>query len=154
MKHARYFAVLLPLVLIACAGVQMATPQEDQLGKRFDAPPPDKSALYLFREGMMGAMVPLGVVVQTPGGALDVALASDTWVRIEGNAGPLEIRCAKDQSAGQRLDIRPGEVRYVEVSYRIAFGGNDCGVLEVSQLDGQRAVARGKRAVAGVSPRQ
>jgi hypothetical protein len=102
---------------------------------------------------MMGAMVPLGVVVQTPSGALDVALASDTWVRIEGDPGPLEIRCANDQNAGQRLDIRPGEVRYIEVSYRIAFGGSDCGVLEVSQLDGQRAVARGKRAVAGVSPR-
>jgi hypothetical protein len=153
MGSRRLFAVLLPFVLIACAEVQMATPQEDQLGKRFDPPPSDKGAVYLFRQGLLGAVVPVRVVVQAPGGALDVALAPDTWVRIEGEPGPLEIRCANDQNAGQRVDVRPGEVRYVEVAYRITFGGSDCGVVEASPLAGQRAVASGKRAVAGVTAR-
>ena len=154
MKPFRLATILLPLVLLgACANVQMATPQEDQLGKRFAQPPPDKAALYLYREGMLGAMVPVAVTVQTQTGGLDVALSPDTWVRLEGDPGPLEVRCAKDQNIGQRIDVAPGETRYVEVSYRMSFLDAGCGVHEVTPLEGQRGVARGKRAVAGSAPR-
>lgn len=149
----RSLALCLLMLTSACASVQMATPAEDRLGKSFAPPPPDKGALYLYREGLMGALVPLDVVVQTPGGGLDVTLAPDTWVRLEGDPGPLEIRCAKDQNVGQRLDVRPGETRYVEVAYRMALWGTTCGVHEVSQQEGQAAVAKGRRAVAGSGAR-
>jgi hypothetical protein len=152
MNSRRLIAVLLPLALVACAEVQMATPSEDQFGKRFEPPPSEKGVLYLFREGMLGAMTTVDVTVQMPTAGVDVALASDTWVRLEGDPGPIEVRCTREQNAGQRLDVRSGETRYVEVSYRLAFWGASCGVLEVSPLDGQRGVARGKRTVAGGRP--
>lgn len=148
--------LVLPLLLLAgaCASVPMASPQEDQLGKRFEPPPPDKAAIYLYREGIMGALVPVDVTVQAAhgsggGGGLDVSLVPDTWVRIQGEPGPIEVRCARDQAPGQRLDMRPGETRYVEVSYKLALWGTTCAVQEVSELTGQRGVAGGRRAVAG-----
>ena len=153
MKPRLLFAVLLPLALIACAEVQMAPPGEDQFGKRFEPPPAGKGAVYIFREGMLGAMTTVDVTVQTPSGPLDVALAADTWVRLEGDPGPLEVRCSKEQNVGQRLDVRPGEMRSVEASYRVALTGATCGVREVPQLEGQRGVARGKRAVVGAGGR-
>ena len=145
-------ALILPLLLAAgaCADVRMATPQEDQLGKRFEPPPQDKAAIYLYREGILGALAPVTVQVAVPSGGLDVSLAYDTWVRLEGDPGPLEVRCAGDQQ-GMRLDIRPGETRYIEVSYRMAFklSGGGCAVAEVSPQQGQRGVANGRRAIAG-----
>jgi len=144
-----YLALPVLLLMGACATVPMATSQEDQLGKRFEPPPPDKAAIYLYREGIMGALVPVDVAVQAQGGGLDVSLAPDTWVRIQGEPGPIEVRCAKDQSVGQRFDMRPGETRYVEVSYKMTLWGSACAVQEVSELTGQRGVAGGKRAIAG-----
>jgi hypothetical protein len=143
-------AFVLPFALLAtaCADVQMASPQEDQLGKRFEPPPSDKGALYLYRSGLLGALKPVGVAVSTNGGGLNVALAPDTWVRLEGEPGPIEVRCLDDQT-GQRFDVGPGETRYVEVSYRIGLMSGGCGVAEVSSNQGQRGVAGGKRAIAG-----
>lgn len=149
-KLAPKIALVLSLALgaTACADVQMATPQEDQIGKRFEPPPPDKGAVYLYRQGLLGALAPVNVVVASNGGGLNVALGPDTWVRLEGDPGPLEVRCV-DDPAGQRIDVAPGETRYVEVSYRIGLMKAGCGVGEVSQLQGQRGVANGRRAIAG-----
>ena len=145
----------LPLLLTiagtlgACAGVPMATPQENAIGKRFEPPPADKGAIYLYREGLLGAAVPVNVTV---GGGVNIALGPDTWVRLEGDPGPLEVRCAGDSGAGRRVDVAPGETRYVEVAYRIGLITPGCSVAEVSPNQGQSAVSRGKRAVASGTP--
>jgi hypothetical protein len=85
MKPLRLAALVLPLALVAaCTSVPMATPQEDQLGKQFREPPPDKAALYLYRTGLLGALAPVNVQVATPGGGLDLALNRDYWARLDG----------------------------------------------------------------------
>ena len=146
------FPFLLLLAAGACAAVPMATPQEDSLGKRFEAPPQDKGALYIYREGLMGALAPVNVTIGSGAGSdLNLALAPDTWVRLEGDPGPLEVRCSGDSAAGRRIEVAPGETRYVEVAYRIGLLSSGCGIAEVSPDRGQAAVSRGKRAVAGAN---
>ena len=147
-RHALAISLLAAFsgTLGACANVPLATPEEDTLGKRFAPPPSGKGALYLYREGMLGAAAPVNVTI---GGGLNVALAPDTWVRLDGDAGPLEVRCAGDSTVGRRVDVAPGETRYVEVAYRIGLMAPGCSVAEVSADMGQAAVSRGKRAVAG-----
>ena len=83
---------------------------------------------------------------------VNIALAPDTWVRLEGDPGPLEVRCAGDSGAGRRIDVAAGETRYVEVAYRMGLISPGCSVAEVSPNQGQMAVSRGTRAVAGGTP--
>lgn len=145
----------LPLLLTlagalgACAAVPLATPQENAIGKRFDAPPAGKGALYVYREGLLGAAAPVNVTV---GGGLNIALGPDTWVRLEGDPGPLEVRCVGDSGTGRRVDVASGETRYVEVAYRMGLISPGCSVAEVSPNQGQLAVSHGTRAVAGGNP--
>ena len=154
VSTARHILTL-PLLLIlagtlgACAAVPLATPQENAMGKRFEPPPADKGALYVYRQGLLGAAAPVNVTV---GGGLNIALGPDTWVRLEGDPGPLEVRCAGDSSAVRRIDVAAGETRYVEVAYRIRLMSPGCSVAEVSPGQGQSAVSHGTRAVAGGAP--
>lgn len=150
-RHTLLLSLL--LALGACADVPMATPREDAIGKRFEPPPSTRGALYVYRDGLLGAAKPVNVTIGNGGGgALNVALGADTWVRLEGDPGPLDVRCADDTGAGRRVDVAPGETRYVEVAYKIGLLASGCDIAEVSPNKGQSAVSRGKRAVAGVNP--
>lgn len=54
----RYIAGLTGLLLFmltgGCASVPMSTPEQDATAKQFKAPPPDKSALYVYRNSNLG----------------------------------------------------------------------------------------------------
>jgi hypothetical protein len=139
----RNLAVLaLTLAAGACATVPMAGPQADQEGKRFDPPAHGAGAVYVYRPGWMALAKTVDVGVA---GGYHAKLASNTYFRLEGPPGPIDIVCKTDNTADRQIDIAPGEIRYVEVAMNAGMLGPRCSVEEVSPQQGQAAVLRSKR---------
>lgn len=134
--------VTLMLALAACATVPMATPQADQEGKRFDPPAQGAGAVYIYRPGWMAFARSVDVGIA---GGYHAALASNTYLRLEGPPGPLDVVCKTDNTAERRIDIAAGETRYVEVAMSGGLWGPRCSINEVSPGQGQAAVLRSKR---------
>ena len=137
----------LPLSLMilagACAGSPSAPPQADQQAKQFDPPAPAKGALYVYRSGLMGAMRPLDVSLA--GGAA-AQLGYNTFIRIEGPPGPIDIACkVGDNSTSNQIQIQDGQTRFVEVSMRAGLWTPSCDVAEVPPTQGQTAVRSSRR---------
>lgn len=129
----------------ACAQVPMADQQADQEGRRFDPPAPDKGALYIYRSGLMGLARPIDVAIA---GGASAQLASDTYVRLEGPPGPIEIDCRiGDNTGGNQIQIADGQVRFVEVSMKVGVLLPGCEVNEVSPGQGQAAVQNSRRVI-------
>jgi len=135
--------LLLPALLLAgCAGGPPAPPQADQEAKRFDAPPPGKGALYVYRPGFMG--LAQAIDVTTVG--TTVRLGSRTYVRLEAPPGPVEVDCKVGEKNGTgQLQIADGQIRYVEVSMTIGWWTPGCEVAEVPPDEGRAAVLLARR---------
>ncbi|SEP08229.1 hypothetical protein SAMN02990966_03875 [Rhodospirillales bacterium URHD0017] len=137
----------LPLSLMilvgACAGSPSAPPQADQQAKQFDPPAPAKGALYVYRSGLMGAMRPLDVSLAGGAGA---QLGYNTFIRIEGPPGPIDIACkVGDNTTNNQIQIQDGQTRFVEVSMRAGLWTPSCDVAEVPPTQGQTAVRSSRR---------
>ncbi|HYD04852.1 MAG TPA: hypothetical protein VEC60_03960 [Reyranella sp.] len=133
------------LLLPGCAQVPMADPQADQAAKGFPPPAPGNGALYVYRAGYMG--IARAIDVQVVGGRT-AQLASNTYMRLEGPPGPIEVDCrVGDKTGAGRLEIVEGRTRYVEVSMKIGALLPGCEVAEVAPDQGQAAVRGGKRIV-------
>lgn len=137
----------LPLLLLvalgACASVPMGSPQEDQEAKRFDQPAPDKGALYVYRTGWMASARAIDVAIV---GGAKAELATNTYLRLEGPAGPIEIDCKiGDKTNAGQVQISDGQTRYVEVSIKVGLWTPGCEVAEVSPDQGRAAVLASRR---------
>ncbi len=120
------------LALGACAQVPLADPRADQEGKLFDPPAQEKGALYIYRTGLLGIARPIDVAIA---GGASAQLASNTYLRLEGPAGPVEVQCrVGDKTGGSQVEIRAGPDPFRR--------GLDEG-------DGAAAGLRGRRGVAG-----
>jgi hypothetical protein len=130
------------LALAACATVPLAPPQADQEGKRFDPPGPGAGVIYVYRTGWMASA--RTVEVGVPNG-FHATLALNTYFRLEGPPGPVEIDCKADNTASNQVNIADGEIRYVEVAMNAGLLGPQCSVQETPPQQGQAAVMRAKR---------
>ena len=139
-------ALLAAVLLIAgCAQVPMADPQADQMGRAFPPPEPGKGALYVYRSGIMGVARPIDVAIV---GGATAQLATNTYLRLEGPPGPIEIDCrVGDKTGGGQVQIDEGRIRYVEVSMTVGLMLPGCQVAEVPPEQGQRAVRASRRVV-------
>jgi hypothetical protein len=136
-------ASLLLLLATACASVPLADPQQDAQAKRFAEPAQDNGALYVYRSGLMGFARPVGVSIA---GGVNAELAPDTYLRLEGPPGPVELSCkVGGHRGGQQIEIVAGRTRYVEVSMTMGAWEPGCQVAEVSPDRGQAAVLSAKR---------
>lgn len=139
-------AILAALLLLAgCASVPLESAQEDAKGKQFTPPPADRGALYVYRQGLMGAPVTIPVTIAS---LPETPLAPDTWVWLEGAPAAIDVRCTgTDGGAALTANVGPGETRFVEVAFRPGLMGSRCAVKEVAEAEGRAAVLAGKRAV-------
>lgn len=134
---------LLLVALGACASVPMGSPQEDQEAKRFDQPAPDKGALYVYRSGWMASARAIDVAIV---GGSTAELATNTYLRLEGPPGPIEINCRiGDKTNAGQVQIVDGQIRYVEVSIKVGWWTPGCEVAEVSPDQGWAAVLASRR---------
>jgi hypothetical protein len=131
------------LLLSACASVPISSVTEDASAKRFDLPPPDKSALYIFRQGVFNAAFTITVSI---GQRTIGPLASDTFFRLEMAPGDYEIRCTAQNTAAVPVRLAPNGTSFVEIAARIGVGGTQCATSEVSPTVGHSAILRGRRA--------
>lgn len=131
------------LVLAGCAQVPMADPQADQMAKAFPQPAPGKGALYVYRTGYMGIARPIDVQVV---GGRTAQLANNTYLRLEGPPGPIEVDCkVGDRTGAGQVVIDEGRTRFVEVSMTVLSVLPGCAVAEVAPDQGQVAVRGSKR---------
>ena len=133
------------LVLVgACAGSPSAPSQADQQAKRFDQPSPDRSALYVYRSGLFGMMRPLDVSLA---GGASAQLGYNTFIRVEGPPGQIDIACkVGDSTANGQVQVQGGQTRFVEVSMNSKWGWTPgCEVAEVPPDEGQAAVRSARR---------
>ncbi len=148
MNHNQILRIgrTLPLLMLAaaCANVPLADSQQDAEAKRFVQPGQDSGALYVYRSGLMGVARPIDVSIA---GGVNAELASNTYLRLEGPPGPVDLSCRiGDQQGGQQVTIDAGRTRYVEVSMKVGMLMPGCEIREVSPDQGQAAV-RGSRRV-------
>ncbi len=135
----------LPLLLAAaaCANVPLADSRQDAEAKRFEQPARDNGALYVYRSGYMGLARPIDVSLA---GGVTAQLASNTFVRLEGPPGPVELSCRiGDQQGGQQITIGSGQTRYVEVSMKVGLMMPGCVMTEVSPDQGQSSIRNARR---------
>ena len=135
--------IAVALLLPGCAQVPMANPQADQAAKAFVPPEPGRGALYVYRSGVMGFALPIDVTIV---GGRTAQLGYNTYVRLEGPPGPIEVDCKVGDNTGARqLEISEGRTRYVEVSMKATLLLPGCEVSEVSPDQGQAAVRSSRR---------
>lgn len=131
------------LLLGACAGSPSATPQADQEAKRFDRPAPGKGALYVYRSGLLGMARPIDVSLV---GGSSAELGYNTFIRVEGPPGPVEIACkVGDKTATGLIQVDNGQTRFVEVTMTAGWLTPGCEVAEVPADRGQVAVRSSRR---------
>ncbi|MBV8413002.1 MAG: hypothetical protein JOY64_35645 [Alphaproteobacteria bacterium] len=139
-------AALSPLLLAAAAcGASPTAPQQaDQEAKQFAQPAPDKGALYVYRSpGFFGAAQALDIGIA---GGASAALAPNTYIRIEGPPGPVEVDCkVRDKSGSAQVQVGDGQTRFVEVWMTMGWWTPGCEVAEVSPDQGRVAVLSGRR---------
>jgi hypothetical protein len=133
------------LLVSACAQAPMADPQADQAAKAFPPPEPGRGALYVYRTGLMGLARPIDVQVV---GGRTAQLVSNSYLRLEGPPGPIEVDCkVGDKTGAHQLEIVEGRTRYVEASMKIGVLLPGCELAEVPPEQGQAAVRGSKRVV-------
>jgi hypothetical protein len=143
MPVIRKALIVAALLVAGCAQVPMADPQADQMAKAFPQPQPGKGALYVYRSGVMGVARAIDVAIV---GGATAQLATDTYLRLEGPPGPVEVACkVGDKTGGGQVQIDEGRTRYVEVSMKVGLMLPGCEVAEVSPQQGQAAVLRSRR---------
>jgi hypothetical protein len=141
--RGRNLALLSLLVVGACAGSPSAPPQADEQAKRFDQPPPDRGAVYVYRSGILGMARPIDVALA---GGASAQLGYNTFIRVERPPGPVEIGCKVGDNAGNRqIQMQDGQTRFVEVSMTVGLLTPGCEVAEVSPDQGQAAVRSARR---------
>ena len=141
----RALSLSLFLGLGACASGQMASLQDDQEAKQFAPPAPDRGALYIYRHEMMGFVKP--IEVRVAGGSTGT-LPINTYMRLEGPPGPIEVDCkVGDKQGALQVDIADGRTRFVEVSMTTGLWAPGCQMAEVPPDQGQAAVRASRRVV-------
>ena len=133
----------LPLLLAGCGASPSAPQQADLEAKQFPVPAPDKGALYVYRSGWYGGAVALDVGLV---GGATAQLAPNTYIRIEGPPGPVEVDCKVGSKTGAgQVQIPDGQTRFVEVSMTMGWWTPGCEVAEVPTDRGRVAVLSGRR---------
>ena len=137
-------SISLMLLLAACAGSPTAPPQADREAKSFDQPSSDRGALYVYRSGLFGMMRPLDVSLA---GGASAQLGYNTFIRVEGPPGQIDIACkVGDSTANGQVQIQGGQTRFVEVSMNSKWGWTPgCEVAEVPPDQGQTAILSSRR---------
>jgi hypothetical protein len=142
-KVRRVLALSLLLLAAACTSGQMASPQDDQQAKQFEPPAPDKGALYIFRHELMGFARPIDVAVA---GGASARLPINTYLRLEGPPGPVEVNCkVGDRQGAAQVEIGDGRTRFVEVSMTTSMWAPGCQVAEVPPDQGRAAIRASRR---------
>ena len=111
-------------------------------GKRFQPPPPNMAAIYVYRESTWGSTVAfrIGVDERTVG-----SIVVDTWLRVTVAPGQHDVICESENTASVPVTMAAGEVRFVRTTWRMGWHVAQCVLDEVPAVQGRRGARRQSR---------
>ena len=134
----------LATALGGCASVSMGEPAQDAARKQFTAPPPDKAAIYVYRNEMIGTAVKMDVSID---GQPIGQTVPKTYLYAEVSPGRHTITSSAENTDTVEVNLRPGALAYIwqEIKMGLLSARNQLHV--VSEPEGQRGVRESKLAV-------
>ncbi|HEC20102.1 MAG TPA: DUF2846 domain-containing protein [Gammaproteobacteria bacterium] len=132
-------------LLSGCASVPMATKADDAMAKQFKVSP-DKARIYVYRNEMLGAAIPMVVALD---GKVMGKTAAKTYFVFEVNPGPHEIMSQGEKDKVLTVNAEAGKNYYVwqEVKMGAFMAGSKLQLVD--EATGQAGVKECKLAVAG-----
>ncbi|MCJ0973993.1 DUF2846 domain-containing protein [Pseudomonas sp. PS1] len=126
-------------VMTGCASVPMESPEKDQALKTFAAPAQDQAGLYIFRDSMLGAA--LKKTVKIDGEVIGETAANTYFYRLI-TPGPHTLATESEFSDNLlELNAVAGKNHYVRQSIKMGLFVGGAKLTEVSESEGQKAVA-------------
>ena len=137
-----FFTAMLTMTLVGCATVNMGDAKQDTALKTFSIPP-DKSAVYIYRNEGFGAAVKMDVELD---GKLIGQTAAKTYLYKEVSPGKHTFTSKAENDASVEVDAKPGTLLYIwqEVKMGILFARTKLHIM--SDADGKKGVLETKLA--------
>ena len=129
---------LLLLGAVACATVELASPEEDQAAKKFISPD-GQAVVYLTRKYRFeGSAVLYPIIVD---GEVAGALAPGTYRVLNLDAGPHQIVAVfRSITASKAIEVEAGNTYFFEVKVLTGWASHRMEINRLSEKEGRQAV--------------
>jgi hypothetical protein len=139
-KLALMATYALLLLLSACASVPMASMDKDAKAKEF-TPPPDKGAIYIYRNENLGGVMPVTVSIN------DKTLgqtAAYTYFHLNVPPGSYSLKSHAENVSELTVMVEPGRNYFVWQEMKIGMWSARTQLQEVDESTGRAAIASTK----------
>ncbi|WP_296055706.1 DUF2846 domain-containing protein [uncultured Amphritea sp.] len=131
---------LITLLVTGCASVPMEALVKDTESKQF-VPDPDKASLYIYRNEILGAAIPMSVFIN---GKNLGQTASKTYFHLSLIPGQYDIDSTAENNCSLSLSVEPNENYFVWQEIKMGMWMARCALHEVSQQEGRDGVTESK----------
>jgi len=139
-KVVMLFASLFIVLLSGCASVPMASLDMDAKAKNF-TPLPHKAAIFIYRNEVFGAAIPLALSVN---GQILGQTAAKTYYRLNVKPGRYTITSMAENVSEMDLHVKAGRSYYVWQEVKMGMWAAGSHLQEVDESTGQKGVAESK----------
>lgn len=134
-------------VLMGCASVPMGSVEDDAKAKTF-VPPPDKAALYIYRNETFGAAVPMNLSIN---GRNIGQSAAKTYFQFHLVPGQYSVESTAENVAELKLLMEPGKNYFVWQEVKMGMWMARSQLHQVDETTGRMGVLESKLASARLS---
>mgnify|MGYP006269277921 CR=1 FL=1 len=110
----RIFLIIFLVILAGCDATQLASPASDRKAKEFEAPAPNRTAIYVYREDPQAMIWDIRIsFVGNSKTDLSLQLPNRTFIRFESEPGLADIACHTAALRDRHtLNLAAGQVLY------------------------------------------
>lgn len=141
------FAAIMMLGLAGCASVPMASNDQDAAAKQFK-PPADMASLYIYRNEVFGAAIPMTVSVN---GKTLGQTAANTYFHLTVSPGKYTIQSLTENVSDLSIDASAGKNYFVWQEVKMGMWAARSHLQEVDETKGREAVKECKLITSAVS---
>ncbi|UTW03616.1 DUF2846 domain-containing protein [Amphritea atlantica] len=131
---------LIALLVTGCASVPMEALVKDTESKQF-VPAPDKASLYIYRNEVLGAAIPMSVFIN---GKNLGQTASKTYFHLSLIPGQYDIDSIAENNCSLSLSVEPNQNYFVWQEIKMGMWMARCALHEVGQQEGREGVTESK----------
>ena len=148
MKKLTALVLTLMLTLLSgCASVPMASLEQDTQAKDF-SPIPNKAALYIYRNEMFGAAIPMSVSVN---GRVLGQTAARTYFRLNLPPGRYSVESHAENVSALQLNTEPGKNYFVWQEVKMGMWMARSQLQQTDETVGRAGVMESKLIAAGIA---
>lgn len=138
----RYAAIGFCLSLVTgCASMPLASSQDDDQAKKFQAPP-ERALIYLYRNEIFGAAIPMSVSFD---GQMAGQTGPKTFFLWEVGPGPHQLSSHAENVSTVNIDAAPGKTYYVWQEVKMGLFMARSQLQQVDEATGRAGVMECKR---------